>query len=185
LLLFGSFLLIALAWPQHIYHAHAHAWFGATGRQAWATCPITQLGFVRISANPKIIPQAVSPRQAVAMLDRILAVSGHEFWFDDIAPTGAASFASLALGGHRQVTDACLLALAQHHDGKLATFDHGIADLISAVQDRSSHVAVVDGIRYRARHHPGLDVASLCRPLGDPRRHGGISARECFTPSGQ
>jgi toxin-antitoxin system PIN domain toxin len=137
-------LLIALAWPQHIHHAQAHTWFGATGRQAWATCPITQLGFVRISSNPKIIVHAVSPREAMATLERILAVSGHEFWSDDLPPTTAASFASLALVGHRQVTDAYLLALAQHHGGKLATFDQGVADLISTVKERSRHVAVID-----------------------------------------
>lgn len=137
-------LLIALAWPQHIHHAQAHAWFGTTGHRAWATCPITQLGFLRISSNPKIIVQAVSPRQAVSMLERILAVRGHEFWADDIAPTTAASFSSLVLVGHRQVTDAYLLALAQHHQGKLATFDQGISDLISSVKDRTRHVCLID-----------------------------------------
>ena len=137
-------LLIALAWPQHIHHAQAHAWFGATGNQAWATCPITQLGFVRISSNPKIISHAANPRQAVAMLERVLAVPGHEFWPDDIAPTTAVPFTSLALVGHRQVTDAYLLALAQHHGGKLATFDNGIPDLMIAVADRSRYVAVID-----------------------------------------
>jgi len=29
--------------------------------------------------------------------------------------------------GSRQVTDAYLLALAVHHDGRLVTFDHAIA----------------------------------------------------------
>lgn len=137
-------LLISLAWPQHVHHGLAHAWFGEVGRQAWATCPITQLGFVRISSNPKIIPQAVSPREAVAMLERILAVPGHEFWSDDIAPTTAASFASLALVGHRQITDAYLLALAQHRGGKLATFDQGVPDLIAAAKDRMQHVVLID-----------------------------------------
>jgi predicted nucleic acid-binding protein len=46
-------LLIALAWPQHVHHGEAHAWFGKVARGAWATCPITQLGFIRISSNPK------------------------------------------------------------------------------------------------------------------------------------
>lgn len=142
--LLDTHLLIALAWPQHIHHAQAHAWFGATGHRGWATCPITQLGFVRISSNPKIITQAVSPRQAVSMLDRILAVSGHEFWTDAIAPTTAAAFSSLVLVGHRQVTDAYLLALAQHHRGKLATFDRGISDLIGEVKDRSRDVSVIN-----------------------------------------
>ena len=137
-------LLIALAWPQHSHHAPAHAWFGATGHQAWSTCPITQLGFVRISSNPKIITHSVSPRQAMAMLERILAVPGHEFWPDGITPTTAAQFTSLALVGHRQVTDAYLLALAQHQGGKLATFDTGVPDLLPALADRPRYVAVID-----------------------------------------
>jgi toxin-antitoxin system PIN domain toxin len=137
-------LLIALTWPQHVHHAQAHAWFGATGNRAWATCPITQLGFVRISSNPKIIEHAVTPRQAVAMLERILAVPGHEFWPDQVAPITASQFTSQAFVGHRQVTDAYLLALAQYHGGKLATFDHGIPDLIAVVADRAVFVSVID-----------------------------------------
>jgi predicted nucleic acid-binding protein len=80
----------------------------------------------------------------MAMLVRILAVPGHEFWSDDIAPTTAASFANLALVGHRQVTDAYLLALAKHHAGKLVTFDQGVPDLSGAGKDRLRHVAVID-----------------------------------------
>jgi len=137
-------LLIALAWPQHIHHAQAHAWFGKTGHQAWATCPITQLGFVRISSNAKIIPAAVSPREAIAMLEKIIAFPGHEFWPDDLAPSAAMTFASLALVGYRQITDAYVLALAQYHKGALATFDRGIAELISAGKDRTRYVTVVD-----------------------------------------
>lgn len=137
-------LLIALAWPQHVHHAQAHVWFGKVGREAWATCPLTQLAFIRISANPKIIPDAVSPREALALLVKIVAVPGHQFWPDDISPTEAAAFTSLALVGHRQVTDAYLLALAQHHKAKLATFDIGVTELIKAHKERSRHVALID-----------------------------------------
>ena len=137
-------VLIALAWPQHIHHAQAHAWFGKTGHKAWATCPITQLGFVRISSNAKIIPAAVSPREAVAMLEKIIAIPGHEFWPDDLAPPAAKTFASLALVGHRQITDAYVLALTQYHKGALATFDRGIAEVISAAKDRARCVTVLD-----------------------------------------
>lgn len=136
-------LLIALAWPQHVHHAQAHAWFGTTGRKSWATCPITQLGFVRISSNPKIIAAAVSPREAAAVLDRILEVPGHQFWADELAPTSAVTFSSLALVGHRQVTDAYLLALAQHHASKLATFDRGISDLFTKPADRARHIEII------------------------------------------
>jgi uncharacterized protein len=137
-------LLIALAWPQHVQHAQAHAWFNKVGREAWATCPLTQLAFIRISANPKIIPDAVSPREALAALAKIVAVPGHQFWPDEISPTQATTFKSLALVGHRQVTDAYLLALAQHHKGKLATFDNGITELLHAHEERSRRVTLID-----------------------------------------
>jgi uncharacterized protein len=136
-------LLIALAWPQHIHHAPAHDWFDKVGHTAWATCPITQLAFVRLSSNPRIIAEAVSPREALEMLRRITALPGHRFWRDEVTPMEAAVFSSIALVGHRQVTDAYLLALAQHHDGKLATFDAGIAELIPVHKDRARHVTFV------------------------------------------
>ena len=123
-------VLIGLAWPQHVHHAQAHNWFEEEGAKQWATCPLTQLAFVRISSNTKVIPEAVSPREAMAMLVRIVALPGHAFWEDSLNPVEAPLFQSLALMGHRQVTDAYLLSLAQRRGGKLATFDAGIANLI-------------------------------------------------------
>lgn len=136
-------LLIALAWPQHVHHAQAHEWFANVGRAAWATCPLTELAFIRISSNPKIIPQAVTPREALTMLMKITGLPGHRFWSDEVTPTKAATFDSLALVGHRQVTDAYLLALAQHHKGKLATLDRGVVELVKAHAERARHVVVV------------------------------------------
>lgn len=136
-------VLIALAWPQHVHHAQAHAWFDSVGHKAWASCPLTQVAFVRISSNPKIIPDAVSPHDALAALVKITALAGHHFWPDVIAPAHEGTFASLALVGHRQVTDAYLLALAQHNEGKLATFDKGVSDLLPAPKDRHKHVVVI------------------------------------------
>lgn len=137
-------LLIALAWPHHVHHAKAHEWFHNAGRKAWATCPLTQVAFIRISSNPKIIADAVSPREALEVLKRIVAVPGHHFWHDDVAPADAKVFTSAAFVGHRQVTDAYLLALAQHHKGKLATFDNGVAELIQAHKERRQHVTLVE-----------------------------------------
>jgi toxin-antitoxin system PIN domain toxin len=132
-----------LAWPQHVHHGEAHAWFRKTGSEAWSTCPITQLGFIRISSNPKIIRDAVSPRDALAVLEQIIALPGHQFWPDAIAPAQAATLSSLALVGHRQVTDAYLLELVQHRKGKLATFDGCVSELIRLHKDRSRHVTVI------------------------------------------
>lgn len=57
------------------------------------------------------------PRDALEVLKKIVAVPGHHFWPDTVAPTDAVAFASAAFVGHRQVTDAYLLSLTQHHKG--------------------------------------------------------------------
>lgn len=129
-------VLFALTWPTHVHHAAARRWFDANSAPGWATCPITQLGFVRVSSNPKIIRDAVAPREAVAMLERLVQLPGHEFWPDKLAVASEGPFASLAFVGHRQTTDAYLLALAQSHSGKLATLDKGIAELIAEREQR-------------------------------------------------
>ncbi len=122
-------VLIALAWPQHVHHALAHRWFERTGSKAWATCPLTQLAFVRVSSNPKIVQSAVTPRDAALLLERITALPNHRFWPDDVSALAAIKASGIALIGHRQVTDAYLLALARAHEGRLATLDGGIAEL--------------------------------------------------------
>ncbi|HET6654911.1 MAG TPA: TA system VapC family ribonuclease toxin [Gammaproteobacteria bacterium] len=136
-------VLIALTWPTHVHHAAARRWFDRNSGAGWATCPITQLGFVRVSSNPKIIRDAVPPREAVAMLERLVALPEHRFWPNDIAVAGRGPFASLAFVGHRQATDAYLLALAQHHEGKLATLDRGIVELIAERDQRARWVDLV------------------------------------------
>jgi uncharacterized protein len=119
-------VLIALAWPNHVHHADATGWFLRKAASAFRTCPITQTGFVRISSNPSFTPEAVSPGEALALLDRITRLPGHGFWPDDLAVADA--FASRTVpASHRQVTDGYLLALALAREGVLATLDRGIA----------------------------------------------------------
>lgn len=137
-------VLIALAWPQHVHHAKAHEWFNGAGRTGWATCPVTQTAFVRISSNSKIIADAVAPRDALHVLQQIVAIPGHHFWPDDVAPVEAKIFAGAAVVGHRQVTDAYLVALAQHHKGKLATFDRGVAELVQTQKERSQYITLIE-----------------------------------------
>jgi toxin-antitoxin system PIN domain toxin len=124
-------VLVALAWPNHLHHEAAHRWFAARQRakQRWATCPITQSGFVRVSSNSRIVPQARSPIEAVQLLGRMLALPGHEFWNDDVSIVSSRYVARDKLVGHGQVTDAHLMALALSRGGLLATFDGGIAEM--------------------------------------------------------
>lgn len=125
-------VLVALAWPNHVHHEAAHRWFAASQRakQRWATCPVTQSGFVRVSSNPRVVPHARSPLEAIQLLERIVALPGHEFWSDDVSIVGSKDVARRKLMGHAQVTDAHLLALAIARQGRLATFDGGIAQIV-------------------------------------------------------
>ena len=117
-------LLLALAWPSHIHHSRAQQWFARKRRAGFRTCPITQIGFVRISSNPKFSPDAVSPRDALAMLERIAALPEHKFWPADLGVYDA--FAKLApIVGHRQTANAYLMGLARSRTGILATLDRG------------------------------------------------------------
>jgi uncharacterized protein len=121
-------VLIALAWPNHVHHAEARAWFTEKGRKAFRTCPITQAGFVRISSNPSFTPQATTPGQALGLLRQVAQLPGHEFWPDDLLLWDAAA-ATKPWTAHRQITDAYLLALAFAHEGVLATLDRGVSIL--------------------------------------------------------
>jgi uncharacterized protein len=123
-------LLISLAWPNHVHHASARAWFGARDGQRWATSPVTEAGFVRVSSNPSAIPTAVTPGEARTLLGRMRQVEGHVFLPDDVElVVGSERALARRIVGHRQVTDAHLLALARRHEARLATLDRAVTAL--------------------------------------------------------
>jgi uncharacterized protein len=128
-------VLIALAWPNHIHHPPALNWFLAKGFRAFRTCPITQVGFIRISSHPAFTKELAVASDPAVLLSRITAVPGHEFWPDDVNAAEAFTKAPL-LATHRQVTDYYLLALSVHRDGILATFDRGIRGLAKSLPGR-------------------------------------------------
>jgi toxin-antitoxin system PIN domain toxin len=122
-------VLVSLLWTNHDQHDAANRWFRRNQRHGWATCPMTQTGFVRVSSNPRVFPVAPTPGKAAEILERNLAHATHRFFADDLPFSRAiAPFADLLLG-HQQTTDAYLFGLAVHHKAVLATFDGGIAAL--------------------------------------------------------
>lgn len=118
--------LVALAWDSHVHHATMREWFSANRKDGWATCPVTEGGFVRISANPKVMPYPIGVQAAVEVLAALRSTGGHVFLSDDVSLTDA-DFPQVF--GHRQVTDAHLLTLARRHGINLVTFDTGIRNL--------------------------------------------------------
>ncbi len=136
-------ILVALAWPNHVHHSAAHAWFDQVGRAGFATCSVTQSGFVRVSSNARAIPDARSPREASEILRRITALPGHVFWSDDVEIASSVHIAWERLGSHNRVADAHLLALALQRGARLATFDRAMPDL--APEGKAERVVVLGG----------------------------------------
>jgi toxin-antitoxin system PIN domain toxin len=122
-------ILTALLWPAHEHHDTAHRWFHARGNACWATCALTQLGVVRIVSNPAFSRDALSPPGAVALLAANLSHAAHEFWTETLQLPAAIKGMEPGVQGYRQLTDAYLLALANHRKGVLATFDRGLRSL--------------------------------------------------------
>ena len=115
--------LVALAWDSHVHHAAIRAWFTANESAGWATCPITESGFVRVSSNPIVLPSAIGVDAARGVLATLRARPDHRFLTDDVS-MGDSDVPSIA--GYRQVTDAHLLTLARRRGVRLVTFDSSI-----------------------------------------------------------
>jgi toxin-antitoxin system PIN domain toxin len=118
--------LVALAWDSHVQHAAMREWFAANVSSGWATCPITESGFVRVSSNPKALPSAIGVSAARGVLTALRGLDGHRFLGDDVSIV-APDVPEVA--GYRQVTDAHLLTLARRSGMRLVTFDAGIRTL--------------------------------------------------------
>ena len=105
-------VLIALLWESHLHHRAARRWFRDLDGH-WATCSITQLGFVRVSSNPKALPEAIAVQEARAALASLCQHSGHNFLIDDVEFATSRAVPHARLVGHRQVTDAHLVEIGR------------------------------------------------------------------------
>jgi len=114
-------VLIALADPDHVHHGKAQTFFLANHKTGWATCPITENGFVRIISNPSYPKGPGSTEAASDILKQLCAHEGYRFWPDDIS---VRALFNLPVSKH--LTDHYLLGLAMHRQGKLVTFDQHI-----------------------------------------------------------
>lgn len=126
-------VLVALAWPNHIAHEASRRWFATKAARGWATTPVTETGFVRVSSNRRALPTATTPSLARELLGSLRGQRGHRFWPDDVSLVTGDHLDLGQLTGHRQVTDAHLLALCATHSGRLVTFDRGLVSLAADV----------------------------------------------------
>lgn len=109
-------VLIALTITEHEHHGRASAW--AAGVEGFAVCPIVEGALVRFLVR-------IGERATVAqeVLRRVHARPGCAFWGDALRYSDARLD---YVRGHREVTDAYLVSLADAHGAVLATLDHAL-----------------------------------------------------------
>ena len=134
-------VLVALAWPNHVHHDATRSWFAERRLSGWATCPLTESGFVRVSCNPSVVHHTVTPSDAIALLRRLRQSESHSFWPLDRSVIALPDDILARIQGYRQITDAVLLAAAIRRGGQLATLDGGLARLVA--ENRRTSVCVV------------------------------------------
>ena|SRR6185312_9357518 len=108
--------LLAAIIQHHPHHETANRWLKG---KALALCPISELGFIRISTQPKAYNLAVAI--AKEALNDFVEKHGAEFVPADLSASGINAKTS------DRVTDAYLAELAARHKMKLATFDTGVS----------------------------------------------------------
>lgn len=134
-------VLLALLDRDHVDHERARAWITDEIDRGWASCAITQNGFVRVISQRRY-PSPVSPSHAIDVLDRATRAPHHEFWACDVSVLDSAVIDRSRLHSSKHVTDAYLLALAVANGGRFVTFDRSIP--LSAVADADAqHLTVL------------------------------------------
>jgi len=123
--LFDVNVLVALLDADHADHRRARVWLESEIGSGWASCAITQNGFVRVVSQPRY-PSPVPVASAIERLARATRGEHHVFWPCDVSLLDARAVDRHLLHGPRQVTDAYLLALAVAHGGRFVTFDGAI-----------------------------------------------------------
>jgi uncharacterized protein len=138
-------LLIALSWKNHIHHVPAVRWFELHRNEYFATCPVTESGFIRLSMNISVVGEPADFRTALSALKLYHKNTRHVFW--DISDDFISLTGRFNVSGYRQITDAYLLGLAVKNNGTLVTFDRKIADIISGPSNASGaekHLVILD-----------------------------------------
>jgi hypothetical protein len=133
-------VLLALLDADHVDHLVARQWLEAEIRHGWASCAITQNGFVRIVSQPRY-PSPVTTAEAADRLELAIRTEHHAFWKCEHSLLDEDTFDRSRLLGPRQVTDAYLLALAVLHGGRFVTFDESVP--LAAVRDATSAHLIV------------------------------------------
>lgn len=142
-------VLVALFHPDHVHHDAAQDWFAGHVHEGWATCPLTENGFLRVALALAAPDARFRPAVLIDYLRKFCASRGHQFWDETLSLRDPAVFDLSFVAGPRQLTDVYLLGLAKTMGGRLATFDQTIP-LKAVVKATPALVSVIGGRRLTA-----------------------------------
>ena len=120
---------LALTVAEHVHHAAATQWFETSEHEQIAFCRVTQMGFLRLLTNPRVMADsALTPDRASNLLDTLLRDSRI---FCSAEPLDLERFfrdsTRRRQRGVNFWTDAYLSAFASAAGFTLVTFDTGYA----------------------------------------------------------
>lgn len=109
-------LLLAWGWRSHPDHQRCRSWIDDLS--GFATCAITELGFLRVSMSPAY---RASYQDASRVLQSLTYLQTASFLNCDLPVSRIAS-----ISNHKDTTDCYLVELARKHSLQLATLDEGV-----------------------------------------------------------
>jgi toxin-antitoxin system PIN domain toxin len=135
--------LIALLWEDHTSHGTMARWYTRHAKAGWATCAITQAGFIRVMSQPALAQHGRSLGDLADALAHNVAQPSHRLLPLDFDFAEVMACCTGGVVGHRQVTDAYLLTAAMRAGMKLLTFDSGLGTLLASSAERSAHIELL------------------------------------------
>jgi toxin-antitoxin system PIN domain toxin len=114
---------LAAIWSHHEHHEKVRRWFARI--DGVATCPLSQLGFARVSSHSHL-GYCIESEQAFSALRTFLSDPSHLFIHDDVSVSDRIPRSDL-ITGPAQTTDHYLAALARPHALTVATLDEPLA----------------------------------------------------------
>ena len=122
---------VALWWDGHTHHRPAKEWFASLDRCQAAFCRVTQMGFLRLITNPRLMREDVrSAGQAWDLCEKVMADPRVFFLPEaEAVETAWKRFTRLLPVGTGLWTDAYLAAFASIHGLTLVSFDRGFRGL--------------------------------------------------------
>ena len=133
--------ILALLDRGHEFQDLVSGWFNSHLEFGWASCPLTQNGYLRIRSQSNY-HHSLSLNEAYDQLLDAISSPHHLFITDNISLLDDTLVDFRSLSSHRQLTDVYLLALAVAHNARLVTLDTRIT--LSSIRGATeNHLAVL------------------------------------------